>query len=52
MLVLLERVTEAQRLATMQMKESDKHKKGGKRKDGGLHDLDAGSMFKRKYGKR
>ncbi len=52
MLVLLERVTEAQRLATMQMKESDKHKKSGKRKDGGLHDLDAGSMFKRKYGKR
>ncbi len=35
-LVLLERVSEAQRLATMQMKESDGGgRKGGKRKGGG-----------------
>lgn len=33
-LVLLERVSEAQRIAAMQMKEADK-KKGGKRRGGG-----------------
>jgi ATP-dependent RNA helicase DDX47/RRP3 len=36
-LVLLERVADAQRIATMQMKESDKGKKG-KRKGGGGND--------------
>jgi len=51
-LLLLERVNEAQRLATMQMKETDKNRKGGKRKDSSQQDDDAGTMFKRKYGKR
>lgn len=50
----MERVNEAQRLATLQMKETDKNKKGGKRKSGQSDDAgdDAGAMFKRKYGKR
>jgi ATP-dependent RNA helicase DDX47/RRP3 len=50
-LLLQERVGEAQRLATVLMRETDKNKKG-KRK--GAHDDadDAGQMFKKKYGKR
>ena len=51
-LLLLERVNEAQRLATMQMRETDKNRKGAKRKDGQQNDDDAGTVFKRKYGKR
>lgn len=53
-LLLMERVNEAQRLASLQMKETDKNKKGGKRKIGQSDDAgdDTGSMFKRKYGKR
>ena len=49
-LLMLERVNDAQRIATMQMRETDKNKKGKKR-DGDDGD-DAGQMFKRKYGKR
>jgi hypothetical protein len=51
-MLLQERVNEAQRLATQLMKETDKNKKGSKRKGGGGNDAeDAGQMFKRKYGK-
>lgn len=52
-LLLLERVGEAQRIATMQMKEADSKKKGGKRK-GTVDDQDdadqlTGRAFKKKY---
>lgn len=48
-LLMLERVNDAQRIATMQMRETDKNKKGKRKGDDGD---DAGQMFKRKYGKR
>ena len=51
-MLLQERVNEAQRLATQLMKETDKNKKGSKRKGGGNDAEDAGQMFKRKYGKK
>lgn len=52
-MLLQERVNEAQRLATQLMKQTDKNKKGSKRKGGGGDDAeDAGQMFKKKYGKR
>ena len=47
--MMLERVNDAQRIATMQMRETDKNKKGKRKGDDGD---DAGQMFKRKYGKR
>lgn len=51
-MLLQERVNEAQRLATQLMKETDKNKKGSKRKGSGNDAEDAGQMFKRKYGKK
>ena len=53
-MLLQERVNEAQRLATVLMRETDKNKKDrGKRKGAANDDADdAGKMFKRKYGKR
>lgn len=50
-LVLLERVAEAQRIATMQMKEVDSKKKGGKRK-GAVDDGDDGDPLLRKSFKK
>ena len=50
-LLLLERVGEAQRIATMQMKEADAKKKAGKRRGQTVDDADeqTGRAFKRKH---
>jgi ATP-dependent RNA helicase DDX47/RRP3 len=45
-LLFVERVSEAQRIATMQMKEADSKKKGGKRKGGG-DDNDISDIYRR-----
>ena len=50
-LVLLERVNESQRIATMQMKETDAKKKGGQRK-GAVDDHDDAHQRKTPYGRR